>query len=60
MKTKEEYEPYGDEWAKEMMRLPKAKIVEMYAKACKLRDTYKELAGAQELLAKHLKQHVNY
>ena len=30
----EEYEPYGPEWAKEMMKLPKAMLISMYRKKC--------------------------
>lgn len=27
-----EYEPYGDEWKKDVMKLPKAAIVDLFAK----------------------------
>lgn len=29
----ENYQPYGEEWKKEIVKLPKTKIVEMYSKA---------------------------
>lgn len=28
------YEPYGEEWEKEVMKLPKKMIVDMYKKVC--------------------------
>lgn len=29
-----EYEPYGPEWEKEMMKLPKHLIIKLYRNAC--------------------------
>lgn len=32
MKQEEDYVPFGDEWEKEMSKLPKAVLIEMYRK----------------------------
>ena len=38
----EEYQPFGKEWRKDMMKLPKKVIVDMYRKSCIHRELEKE------------------
>lgn len=39
----ENYVPFGEEWEKEMMKLPKKFIVEMYRKVCMEKQQAKEM-----------------
>ena len=42
--TDENYEPYGEEWEKHLMTLPKKFIINMYRNVCeKLRDKETEI-----------------
>jgi predicted Zn-dependent protease with MMP-like domain len=42
--TDENYEPYGEEWEKELMKLPKKFIINMYRNVCiKLQDKETEI-----------------
>lgn len=42
--TDENYEPYGAEWEKELMKLPKKFIINMYRNVCiKLQDKEAEI-----------------
>ena len=34
METDEDYIPFGKEWEKELMKLPKKFIIDMYRKVC--------------------------
>ena len=34
METDEDYIPFGKEWEKELMKLPKRVIIDMYRKVC--------------------------
>lgn len=36
--AKDEFIPFGDDWEKDMMKLTKVQIIEMYKRACKSRD----------------------
>ena len=38
-----EFEPYGEEWEKECMKLPKTTLVEMLKLSGKARDYYRHL-----------------
>jgi hypothetical protein len=51
MKTKNEnYEPYGEEWKDELMKLPKIMVINMYRNMCLERDelekAYKDACDA--------------
>jgi hypothetical protein len=35
----EDYEPFGHEWEKALMKLPKAFIIELYRKQCQSKDS---------------------
>lgn len=49
--TNENYEPYGDEWEKEVMKLPKKMIVDMYRNVCiKLKDKEVEVVELEIML----------
>lgn len=45
MKTNDEnYEPYGEEWEKELMKLPKKYLINLYRNVCeKLQDKEAEI-----------------
>lgn len=52
MKATDDYVPYGDEWVKELMKLPKAHIIGLYKERCL---AYNELGEKRRrIYEKHL------
>jgi len=47
MKTAEEYQPFGEEWKNELMKMPKIQIIALY----------RQLALAHQELQQHAKQY---
>lgn len=57
----QDFKPYGPEWEKEMMKLPKKAIIDLYRRACQEQPVSlpsEKIADSQEELWKELEQNV--
>ena len=51
---KEEYEPFGEEWKKELMKMTKPNLIEMFKKVCQ------DQAQLDRIITEIAKKHPEY